>query len=623
MADRRLREAKRAPVPNSLLASARVISTERLPVRIPENWQDDAWRYYETVGELRYAVTYIANGLSRVRLVAARPGTPSNPVPQPITDPEDPAVQAVAALAGGAVGQAGMLSAFGVLLTVPGIGYLVGEPTPSGETWNVYSPEVLRSEGGLYKLQDDDASWRDLAPDSLVVQVWRPDRRRPWMPDSPVHGVLSTLQELELLNQRIIADATSRLAGAGVFVMPTEAEFPPVTRADGSVISGAESFTEALMEMMMRPIGDRESAAAVVPFTVRIPGEYCGAPRLITFATPFDERLLELRDSAIRRLAVGMDLPVESTLGLGDVNHWSAWQISDEAVDLHVDPLMETVCEGITTGYLAPTLMAENEDPTAAVVWYDDSALRTPADQSAKAVEMYDRGEVKGDSMRRESGFTEGDKPTIPELRQQIVVHTLLTRPDLMPNVAPYLDRLSETGLTPGPAPTPPAPAGPGGPGPAVPAGPGSPAPSGGPPPGGPGTPPPPRPAVPTPSGPTPPPASARLPDALLAACDVLVGRALERAGARLDRSGALDRCPEGAVMAGRAHTCIDRTVLASANLDLLLDHAWDRLPEIAVRYEQNPEDMVRFCDNYTRSLLATGTEHTFEVLCAAWGYSS
>jgi hypothetical protein len=597
------------------MASARVLSTERLPIRIAERWQDDAWRYYEGVGELRYAVTYISNGLSRVKLVAASPGSPANPVPQPIDNPNDPAVIAVARLAGGAVGQAGMLAAFAVLLTVPGIAYLVGEPTPEGETWNVYAPDVLRQETaptGIYKLQTDEAVWRPLSPDTLVVQVWRPDRRRPWAADSPVHGVLPTLRELELLNERIVADALSRLAGAGIFIVPNEVEFPPVARADGTLISGAEAFTEALMEMMMAPIGDRESAAAVVPFTLRVPAEFAEAFKHLSFATPFDERLLAHRESAIRRLAVGLDLPVEATLGMGDVNHWTGWQISDEAVDLHIDPLMEIVCEGLTAGYLAPTLTAEGEDPAGAVVWYDDSALRTPADQSGKAVEMYDRGEVKGDSMRRESGFTEGDKPTVPELRQQIVVHTLLTRPDLMPTVAPYLDRLSEEGLT-GPLPdvAPPdtpaiqGPLGPGG-GPTPPA------------------PPPAAPSVgpPAPSGPAPPPASGRLPDALLAACDQIVVRALERAGNRLRRKAGMngddDDCPPAT-----AHTCVGEGVVASANMGELLRGAWDGLPDVCARHGQEHIEMHRFLNGYTRSLIASGTPHTYETLAAAWGYSS
>lgn len=600
------------------MASALVLSTERLPIRPPEAWQDDAWDFYDSIGELRYAVTYIANALSRVKLVAATPGTPSNPTPTPIVDePDHPAVRAVARLAGGSVGQAGMLGAFGVLLTVPGIAYLVGELNPDTgiETWNVYSHDVLRQEGGSgspYRLQDGDSSWRELDPESLVVQVWRPSRRFPWMPDSPVHGVLPTLRELQLLNARIIADATSRLAGAGILFMPSEAEFPPVTRADGTVIAGSEAFTEAVMEMIIRPIGDRESAAAVVPFIVRLPGELCDKPRHLTFVTAFDERLLEHRDAAIRRLAVGLDLPVETTLGLGDSNHWSAWQISDEAIDLHIDPLMETICEGLTTGYLAPTLMAqpvEGEkpiEPNSAVIWYDDSDLRTPPDQSGKAVEMYDRGEFKGDSMRRESGFTEGDKPSVAEIRQQIVLHTLLTRPDLMPTVEPWLDRIGDTGLLPGVSPPatgapPPAPEGPiGAPGPAE-------APSIGP---------------PAPGGPTVPAASARLPDALLAACDGLIVRALERAGTKLRQKAHLNGADPGCPPED-AHTCVPSTVVASANLDELLAHAWDRVPAVCLRYGQDPTDLGRWLNSYARMLIASGQPYTFDGLSQAWGYST
>lgn len=598
-----------------MMASARVLTLERLPIRRSDNWQDDAWGFYDGVGELRYAVTYVANALSRVRLVAATPGTPSNPTPTPIVAVDDVAVDLVARLAGGAIGQSGMLAAFGTLLTVPGISYLVGERTAQGETWNVYSADVIRDEGGIYKLQTDDASgWRELAPDSLVVQVWRPHRRYPWQPDSAVRGVLGTLEELDLLNKRIKADAISRLAGAGVLTVPAEAEFPTINR-DGAVIEGIDALAEQLLEYFTTPIANRDSAAAVVPYLLKLPHAFVDGFKHFTFSTPFDEKLLDLREAAIKRLATGLDLPVEAVLGLGDTNHWSAWQISDEAIELHIDPLMETICEGLTTGYLAPSLAAAGSMPDEAVVWYDDSQLRTPPDQSGKAVEMYDRGELSGEAMRRESNFAETDRPEPAELRRQVIVKLALTRPDLIPTVLPYLDQLDNPVATLPPAAPQPGPSGPTAPGtpPPTPQGPiGAPNAPAAPTTGGP----------PAPSGPTAPPASARLPDALLAACDGLIIRALERAGNKLRARSPSRRLPSDCE-AEQAHCCADPAVVASANMDDLLAGAWDRLPEVCDRYGQAHLPMRRWIDGYTRSLIASGQPHSYEMLSAAWGYSA
>jgi hypothetical protein len=37
-----------------------------------------------------------------------------------------------------------------------------------------------------------------------------------------------------------------------------------------------------------------------------------------------------LRREAVERLAIGLDMPPEVLLGLGDSNHWSAWQVDEQ-----------------------------------------------------------------------------------------------------------------------------------------------------------------------------------------------------------------------------------------------------------------------------------------------------
>ena len=184
MADSR-RPPPAAHRPNAMVAAARILTERHLPVRKLDNWQEEAWAFYDEVGELRYGITYLANAMSRCQLLAAAPGTPDNPAPQPLNT--GPAVEVLARLAGGRVGQTQMLAGFGVCLGVPGIAYLVGEPTEEGETWTVYAPDVIRSTGAgqvtaegdagaQYQVMFDDNRWRDLPAESLVVQCWRPNR---------------------------------------------------------------------------------------------------------------------------------------------------------------------------------------------------------------------------------------------------------------------------------------------------------------------------------------------------------------------------------------------------------------------------------------------------------------
>lgn len=101
----------------------------------------------------------------------------------------------------------------------------------------------------------------------------------------------------------------------------------------------------------------------------------------------------------------------------------------------------------------------------------------------------------------------------------------------------------------------------------------------------------------------------------------MLVVRALERAGQKLRRKAGMngddDCAPE------HAHTCVPQAVLASCNMDDLLKGAWDRLPEVCERYGQGHLPMRKWLDGYTRSLVASGQPHSYEMLASAWGYST
>jgi hypothetical protein len=397
----------------------------------------------------------------------------------------------------------------------------------------------------------------------------------------------------------------------------------------------------------------------VVPLLVRLPGQYAAAVRHISLATAFDAKILDLRESAIRRLAVGLDLPPEVVLGLADVNHWTAWAVEEGAVKLHVEPKMEVICDALTVGYLRPALAAAGADPDSAVVWYDASDLRVRPDRSQTSLALYDRGELNGDAARRENGFDDGDAPDMEELRTQLVIHTALNAPDQLGTVIPFLDNLVEraqgvVGIQPDPIPPPGGPTG--GDGGTAPTN-GAPVvtpgggargatpvmprlPAVGPPRGVTGRPPrtkPPRTGAPGAKGAPPrssggPPPRAvtgaaerrprGLPDALLAACDGLVARALEHAGNRLRTKAGIwdgrEGCPPPS-----AHTCVPAGTLDLLGIDACLAGAWDRVPEIADRYDVEVEGLRRSLDGYARSLLASGTPHTYDTLAEAFGYES
>jgi len=108
----------------------------------------------------------------------------------------------------------------------------------------------------------------------------------------------------------------------------------------------------------------------------------------------------------------------------------------------------------------------------------------------------------------------------------------------------------------------------------------------------------------------------------LVAACDVLVYRALEKAGSRL-RSAAGKNVQGGAAAIPcpdptRLHCEIDATQYA--DLSYLLEGAWNLAPAIADRSGMPSDALIETLDAYARALLASGQEHDYERLSDALG---
>lgn len=407
--------------PNALVAAAQVLTGSRSqdPARQHRAWQDEAWQFYDETGPLRYATNWLANLISRARLQAATM-SPNGDEPEPIETGQ--AAEAVESLAGGVSGQSQMLRSSTVDLTVPGICYLVGRGIDT-QTWRIYSADVLRMrspatppQAAIYELQGEDQKWEQIEPDSLVVRIWRPHERYYWESDSPARAALGDLRELRRIRQYIDATLVSRLAGAGILVIPQEVSYPT---APNEPDSQAHPFITEVMEVMMTAVREPGTAAQLVPIPIEVPAEYADAFKHLSFATELSDKILDMRESALRQCAITLDVPAEVLTGMGELNHWGAWQIEESAVKVHAEPLLELITSALTTGFLHPVLEAQGmskEEASEFVIWADTSELSTKPDKSDDTVALYDRGEASGQALRRETGLSEADKPSEEEL---------------------------------------------------------------------------------------------------------------------------------------------------------------------------------------------------------------
>lgn len=415
--------------PNALTAAAAPVTSPRTElIRNTDGWQEEAWGYHETLGEFRYAVDWESKRLSRVRLYAAKlePGAD-----EPVRAKAGTAVDLMTSMAGGVAGQATIMNGLATQLSVPGEGYVIVENVDGVEQWSVRSTDEVRVARGRYEVADENAvnggtNWRPLAPDSLrPLRVWRPNKRYHHIADSPARAARATMRELELVNRHIVAQYLSRLASAGVWLVPNEVTFP----VREEFADAPDPFMAEWIEIASEAIRTPGTAAGVVPLPIKVPAEYVDKIKHLDFTLRIDEKIIEKRDSAIKRLASQLNVPAEALLGISDMNHWNAWISDETSLKVDVAPDAELICQAFTTGYLQPRLRASEVDDWANwVVWYDMSELTLRPDRSDDAFQAYDRLEINGAALRRETGFDEADKPSDDELKEQglkVIIKTL------------------------------------------------------------------------------------------------------------------------------------------------------------------------------------------------------
>ena len=410
----------------TLVASASVLSPSQRNTPRYNSVQDQLWNYFYTLEEFSAAVSWKANALSRVRLVAAEyiPGGD-----EPLVLSEGPAADAIARLAGGIGGQAQLMKMMGIHFNVPGEGWLVGSTDEDGEElWSVYSANELRVKDGTYqrKYADGERAWEPLGEDTMVVRFWRPDERFSYRAGSVAAHALGAMGELDLINKRIVAETVSRLASNGILLYDrSKLSFPQLPNPGG--VEGQDPFAQVLVEVGSRGIKDPMSAEAALKLPV---GVDLGAATDVKLAdvmmaldlsNPIDDKLITQRESAIRRLATALDMPSDQLLGVAGMNHWGAAQVEESGIKLHIAPDAEMICHTLTKGYMVPVLRAGGDDligPNGGriVVWYDPSEIVQRPDKSSAADEAYDRMEINGIAYRREKGFSESDAPSSTDL---------------------------------------------------------------------------------------------------------------------------------------------------------------------------------------------------------------
>lgn len=396
------------------------------------DWQDESWRLYDITGQLRFIANWAGSMLSRCILRVHEIDEQGN-FGQIVQDPE------IAQLGSGPLGvgdtRSEALRLCGIDLFTAGEAYLIAESgggQDGDDLWWVVTSRQIKRQGDTITIPRSPIhgggifTYRDGI--DLILRCWTPHPADTMEPDSSVRSAIPDLRKLEAIRKREFAELDSRLTGAGVLFLPDSLDLPT---ADDD-LDGRDGFAALIMRTMSESLRDRSSAESMVPIIVQGAAEDINAVKHMTFWSPISEQLGEMWKNTLGSLGESLDVPPEVMQGLGGSNHWSAWMISDSAINEQIKPLGARVAAALTVGYLWPALEAMGiESPTQYGYQFDASHLALRPNRSADAVTYHQMGLISDETARNAGAWIEDDAPDPMERARRLARELLLAAPDV------------------------------------------------------------------------------------------------------------------------------------------------------------------------------------------------
>lgn len=439
---------------------------ERNRTRIAANtaWQEEAWTYLDSIGEIKFGYNLLGAVASRVRLyvgVVVDPDAPpvavSDAVVTAADDTDSTADDAAEARkevdfdpdlakeadeayreAMGQTNTATFIRTTVLNLLVPGEGYFTWD-TKKWAARSTSEVTITQDENHPYQLRrsrGESVGMRYLPEGAVVGRVWREHPRFSMDPDSALLAMRAECEELLLLGRMIRAVTRSRLNAGALYVPDEISVVARTTPEDGTEDSELEAdpLEAELLYTVTEPINAENSAASVVPMLLRGPAELADKIKHILFERKSDEFLVARADKVLERILAGLDVPKDVVTGLANVKYSNAIQIDENMYKAHVEPMCVTIADAVTEIILHPTLRDKGwseEDLAKVVVWYDPSEVVVRPNRSEDADKGYDKYIISGGAWRDAHGFADTDAPGEEELAMRLAVDKAVVPPEL------------------------------------------------------------------------------------------------------------------------------------------------------------------------------------------------
>lgn len=408
-------------VPSVVASAARIdVALARWPMYrfTDEAWQREAWRFYETNGELSYTATYIGAAMSLVRFYMRH--VDEYGVMQGEVD-DDPAVAAIAStMLGGPAKRGNVLRAYGIATTVAGDTYLIGRAARPGygDQWTIVAAQYVRMYGGSVQVDFGRGQWETLDPRrDIIVRCWQQSAQRPLLADAPTRALLLTFAQLQKLRMFMESELNSRIANSVLYPLPQELAFPG--DADNNIPPGAPGVAQMIYEALASNIEGQGTAAAVGPILFEAPIDIIEKmmKEPISFNVPLSDHAMDYRRELIQDVARGMNVPSDVVEGMRNANHWQSWWATEEFTTKSIAPLCGLFSDAMNEGIIYQQLKRLGKDPARFTLWYDLAPLHNSADKFTDTLNLFREDAVSLETLLKSANYTLADAPEIKELQ--------------------------------------------------------------------------------------------------------------------------------------------------------------------------------------------------------------
>jgi hypothetical protein len=409
------------------------------------DWQTEAWRLYDIVGELHFLASRIGDSVAQARLYV----TEVDETGEETGEVAEERIRRLAAVPLGTGSQRDdNLRLAGIDLAVGGECWIVGEgaaenPESTEGSWFVVTGAALSRVGDTVTVRRPQIrggaklALRDGV--DILIRCWRPHPNDIDQADSFTRSAIVPLREIELLTKREFAELDSRLTGAGVLFLPEGIDYP---RQENDP-EGMAGFMAYLQRAAAASMADQSRASAMVPIMATIPDhllEHLDKLRPINFWSELSAEITPMKDKAIERVARSAEIPAEVLTGIANSNHWSAWLVSDEGVRW-IRGYLGLIADALTRGFLRRALghMGVTR-PERFAFAFDTSTLAAKPNRLDDALRLRERNLIRDEEVVRAAAFDKDQMPSATERAAQILLDLVKTQPDLI--LDPEVQRL-------------------------------------------------------------------------------------------------------------------------------------------------------------------------------------